>query len=222
MKRFLLTCVALTLITTEANAYDWTNILNVFTNTTQEADTQTTVQNDVLNSLTNIQNQANTIDSTVQENFLSIVSLLSSKKEATSIKSQLKSINSNTKTTESEKSALINQVLSTYASGFVNNSDSVNSIKKLSTSDKIELVKQLASLEQSGQKYASLAKQAITTSAANVLKSSSSASNASADDIASIISQTNQTATLIKERATNTLNFVNQIRTVAKLAGIMQ
>lgn len=225
MKRFLLISVAVYMCLTaqRCEAFNWSALTNFFN--TAAANT-TTVQNNAKTetevALTNIQKQALDIDTAVQNNFLEIVSMLSAKKETNSIKSQLNSILNNNSTTETEKSELINQILAAYVTNLVNNKSATTSaIKKLSTSQKLELVQNITSIEQSGQKYAALAKQAITASASNVIKSTSS-SNTTADDIASIISQTNQTASLIKTKAANAVNLANQLKSVAEFTGLIK
>lgn len=228
MKRFLLILTLSAICITKAEAFNW-SALSTWFGTSQVNQTVSETQNQVtnqvvnntenaLNALASIQQQADAIDASVQSNFLSIVSLLSSKKETNSIKSQLSSIMSDSNKTSSEKSELFNQILTSYVSDLSNTSSTTKKLKKLSAPEKLQLVQQITSMEQSGQRYASLAKQVITTTATNVLQSASN--NNGTTDFASIISQTNQTASLIKTKATNTINLVNQLRTLTSAAGL--
>ena len=217
MKKGLLICIAIALISTlKANAFDL-SFLNGFLGTTPKQQTATTVQNETLNTLKTINEQTAEIDKTVQNNFLSIVSLLSTKKETNTIKSELNSILTDTTKTDAERTEMLNNLLITYVSSMAGNT---TPFKKLSVSQKIQLVKEITSIEQSGQKYAVLARQALASSASSVFKASTSTTGTTAEDIAAIITQTNQTAGLIKEKASNTMSLANQLMAVAQTAGI--
>lgn len=227
MKRFLLICIAIAITPIlSADAFSWSGLSNFFNAaaTTTKTEQQTsTFQTETLNTLKAIQEQTDAVDKSVQNNFINIVSLLSTKKETNSIKSQLESIITDTNKTDTEKTQLLNNLLVTYATSLSNNTSTTKTLGKLSASQKLELIKQITSIEQSGQKYADLAKQAITCSASSVFKASTTNnSGITADDIAAIITQTNQTTSLIKEKAANTINLANQFRTIAQTAGIVQ
>ena len=98
MKKFLSVCVLLTLAASaKAEAFDWTNVINFLSIATSTQQSTQEVANKsattIAESLTNIQKQAATIDSSVQNEFLTIATLLSAKKDVNGIKSELKSIN---------------------------------------------------------------------------------------------------------------------------------
>ena len=223
MKRFLTVCLALSTMTAlKAEAVDWSLFSKLFTTTTAAtAETaQTNVKDEAIAALDDIQKQADAIDKTVQNNFASIITMLSAKKEANSIKSELNAIISDAGRTASEREALYNEALNAYLTSLSNNSSTASTLKKLSSSSKIQLVKEITAIEQASQKYTELSKQALKTSASSLVKTTSS--NATADDIAEVITKTNQTMALIKTKAANTLDTANQLRTIAKSAGLIK
>ncbi|MBR6126553.1 hypothetical protein IKQ21_02610 [bacterium] len=223
MKKFLLICLAVSTMTAlRAEAFDWSVVSGFFANkTTATEKTAVDAKTETINALNNIQKQADELDSTVQKNCSSIISMLSAKKEAKSIESELNSILSNADKTAAEKEALYNQALNTYITNLSNNNSTITTLKKLSATQKMQLVKDITSIEQTSQKYAALAKEALKTSASNLLKTTSS-SNATTEDIAEIITQTNQSIGLIKTKAANSLEVANQFATLAKSAGIIK
>ena len=226
MKRLLLICLAVSTMTAlKAEAFDWSAISGFFANKATTAATEVTpvdAKTETINALNNIQKQADELDSKVQQNCSSIISMLSAKKEAKSIESELNSILSNAEKTAAEKETLYNQALNTYITNLSNNNSTITTLKKLSATQKIQLVKDITSIEQSSQKYAALAKEALKTSASGVLKASSSTANPTTEDLSAINTQTNQTIGLIKTKAANTLEVANQFTTLAKSAGIIK
>lgn len=223
MRKSVIICLAVTAMTAlKAEAFDWTVLSKLFTPaaaTTAET-VQTNAKDEAIAALNDIQKQTNEIDKSVQDNFASIITMISAKKEAKSIKSELNSILSSAEKTDSEKESLYNQALNTYLTSLSNNSSTTSTLKKLSSSSKIQLVKNITNLEQASKKYTELSKQALKTSASSLVKTTSS--NATTDDIAEVISKTNQTIGLIKTKAANTLELANQLREIAKKAGVVK
>ena len=145
MKRFLLICLAVSTMTAlKAEAFDWSAISGFFANRTTPVSTETTptdIKTETINALNNIQKQAVELDSTVQKNCSSIISMLSAKKEAKSIESELNSILSNADKTAAEKETLYNQALNTYITNLSNNNSTITTLKKLSATQKYSLLK---------------------------------------------------------------------------------
>ena len=223
MKKLVTVCLAVSAMTAlRAEAFDWTVFSKFFSSAPSVIEAvQTNPKDEAVKALDDIQKQADAIDKTVQNNFASIITMISAKKEANSVKSELNAILSDTTKTASEKEALYNQALNTYLTSLANNSSTTSTLKKLSSSSKIQLVKDITALEQASQKYTELSKQALKTSASNLVKTTSS-SNATTDDIAEVITKTNQTIALIKTKAANSLDLANQLRELAKKAGIVK
>ena len=218
MRKSIVLSLVLLFGSMSVNAFEWTNILDVLTPNTSASSENTEQKLETPSNLINIQNQVKEIDNSVQEEFMNIVSLLSSKKEVKSIQSQMSSIQTK-KLSETEKAELMNNVLLTYATDLITGQNTKKTFKNLSVADKIELTKQMTLLEQNAQKYAVLAKQTIASSAMNVI---SSKNTTTTDEFTNIIKQTNETATLIKEKAVSTMFFVNQIRAIAQQSGVTQ
>ncbi|MBR6301513.1 hypothetical protein IKR55_02120, partial [bacterium] len=100
---------------TGASAFDWGSVLTVLSqNRTNTVSQNPTTSADVLAALANFQSQAQSVDNSVQNSFLSVVSQLSSPQEATILDSKISSILSNNTQNQEQKSVLINQLISNY------------------------------------------------------------------------------------------------------------
>ena len=219
MKKYILTVIAILVTMQAASAINWNRALSpLITGTykTQATQPKTTVSSaDVITELAKFQNQAQSIDNSVQNSFLSIVSQLSTKQEASTIQSKVMSILANSSKTQQQKSDMIDELIANYTQNLASNkSDVVTIIKNMSTSDKTTLANNLAALVQNSQQYAALAKQGTTT-AATLMKASQDAK-----DIISTVNTIRQTAVTVKNRATTVANFVNKVRTISKYAGL--
>ncbi len=201
---------------TSASAFDWGSLFTVLSqNRTNTVRQNTTTSADVLNALANFQAQAQSVDDSVQNSFLSVVSQLSSPQEATILDSKIASILANTTQTQEQKNVLINQLISNYTATMGNNkTDMVEIIENMSASDKTELVNNIAVLAQDSKQYAALAKQGLST-AQTMMKVSQNA-----NDVITTINTMRQTAANIKNRATTVANFVNKVRSISKYAGL--
>ena len=85
MKKLVIICLAVTAMSVlKAEAFDWTVLSKLFTPavTTTTETVQTNAKDEAIAALNDIQKQANEIDKTVQDNFASIITMISAKKEA--------------------------------------------------------------------------------------------------------------------------------------------
>ena len=183
-------------------------------NRTNTVSQNPTTSADVLAALANFQSQAQSVDNSVQNSFLSVVSQLSSPQEATILDSKISSILSNNTQNQEQKSVLINQLISNYTATLSGNKlDVAEVIGDMSNSERAELASSLAELAQNSKQYTELAKQGIST-AKTMMKISQNA-----NDVLTTINTMRQTAANIKNRATTVANFVNRVRSISKYAG---
>ena len=200
---------------TSASAFDWGSMLTVLSqNRTNTVSQNPSTSADVLKALASFQSQAQSVDNSVQNSFLSVVSQLSSPQEATILDSKISSILSNSTQNQEQKSVLINQLISNYTATLSGNKlDVAEVIGDMSNSERAELANNLAELAQNSKQYAELAKQGIST-AKTMMKVSQNA-----NDVLTTINTMRQTAANIKNRATTVANFVNRVRSISKYAG---
>jgi hypothetical protein len=200
---------------TGASAFDWGSVLTVLSqNRTNTVSQNPNTSADVLKALASFQSQAQSVDNSVQNSFLSVVSQLSSPQEATILDSKISSILSNSTQNQEQKSVLINQLISNYTATLSGNKlDVAEVIGDMSNSERAELANNLAELAQNSKQYAELAKQGIST-AKTMMKVSQNA-----NDVLTTINTMRQTAANIKNRATTVANFVNRVRSISKYAG---
>jgi hypothetical protein len=200
---------------TSASAFDWGSMLTVLSqNRTNTVSQNPNTSADVLKALASFQSQAQSVDNSVQNSFLSVVSQLSSPQEATILDSKISSILSNSTQNQEQKSVLINQLISNYTATLSGNKlDVAEVIGDMSNSERTELANNLAELAQNSKQYAELAKQGIST-AKTMMKVSQNA-----NDVLTTINTMRQTAANIKNRATTVANFVNRVRSISKYAG---
>lgn len=200
---------------TSVYAFNWGGLFTTLSQNRANTVTQnTTTSVDVLNALANFQAQAQSIDNSVENSFLSVVSQLSSPQEATILDSKIAAILSNTTQTQEQKSVLINQLISNYTANMNNNKvDMAEIIENMSAAERTELANSVVNLAQNSKQYVTLAKQGIST-AQTLMKASQNAS-----DVITTINTMRQTAVNIKNRATTVANFVNKVRSISKYAG---
>lgn len=196
-------------------AFNWASLLTPVSPRSYTATSQTaTTSADVLNALANFQAQTQSVDNSVQNSFLSVVSKISSPQEATILDSKIKSILMNNTQTQEQKSVLVNQLISAYTANLsTNKMDVAEIISDMSSSDRVELANSLSELAQNSKQYAALAKQGVST-AQTMMKVSQNA-----NDVLTTINTMRQTAANIKNRATTVANFVNKVRSISKYAG---
>ena len=201
MKKIILSLFVIVAMTSlQANAFDFSSALN-FLNRASEAQAQAT---ESVKTLSDVQAQMSSIDSSVQEAFLDIVSELSTRKETKNVKNQLKS-----------NSEALNQVIANYASTLAANKENLTKkISKLSSKEKTNLVNNLATLTKAGQDYLLLATdgaKAATTAVKSAQKF---------NEVATTIANVNKVAADLKSRATTVINFANQMKSLATTAGV--
>lgn len=109
--------------------------------------------------LTALNNQLLKTDTSVQNSFLSLVSLLSKKQEADDIKSKAASIMNNSSSQQADKSSMLSGLISDYAENLAaNKSDFIKTITDLSQNDKRSMLNNLAGLSKGSAQYLSLAR----------------------------------------------------------------
>ena len=203
MKKILVSLfviVGMTSLQANAFSWDWASVLKFWDRATeaQTAEVQTT------KTLADIQNQMTTIDKSVQDAFVDIVSELSSWKETRDIKSELKKNNTNFMNT-----------ISNYTTKIANDRDNfIKKINKLSAKEKTALINDIAVLSESTQQYLLLATDGVKT-ATNTLKTTQKLS-----EFATTVSNINNTANQLKNRAATVINLANQAKTIAQAAGL--
>ena len=200
MKKILAGLFVITFMTTlQANAFDLVSALKFWESATEPQ----TAQVQATKTLDDIQNQMTTIDTSMQNAFLDIVSELSNRKETKAVKSQVKSATD------------ITSVISAYTNTLASNKDSmVATINKMSEKEKTNLVNNIASLSQFAQQYLLLATDGVKT-ASNSLKATQKLS-----EFATTVNNINSIAGQLKNRATTVYNLVNQARVIAQAAGL--
>lgn len=215
MKKIIGLLLILALGQTCVYAFNWASLLTPVSPRSYTATSQTaTTSADVLNALANFQAQTQSVDNSVQNSFLSVVSKISSPQEATILDSKIKSILMNNTQTQEQKSVLVNQLISAYTANLsTNKMDVAEIISDMSSSDRVELANSLSELAQNSKQYAALAKQGVST-AQTMMKVSQNA-----NDVLTTINTMRQTAANIKNRATTVANFVNKVRSISKYAG---
>ena len=209
MKKLLFVLLAVIMFQFSANAYDWSMLKTIMGNShkTKHAPETESV-------LSNILAPAQPIDNSVQNSFLSIVSKLSSPQESNNLNYQIISILNNSYKTQNEKSELISNIISSYTSALDSKSaDYATILRNMSVADRTTVIEEVSNISVEGQRYANLAKQAVSL-ASSQLKSSS--------DILTTLSDINNTAIALKHRASSIAGFVNQMRTIAKFAGMLR
>ena len=202
MKKIVLCLFVIIAMTSlQANAFDLMSALKFWDRATEA---QTTAEAQTTKTLTDIQNQMTTIDKSVQDAFIDIVSELSNRKETKEIKNQLKSNSDN-----------LAVVISNYANTIANNKDKfVKSVNDLSNKEKAALVNDLATLSEGAQQYLLLATEGVK-SASNALKTTQKLS-----EFATTVNNINTVANQLKSRATTVLNLANQAKAIAQAAGV--
>ena len=202
MKKIVLSLFVIAAMTSlQANAFDYMSALKFWDRATEA---QTSAEAQTAKTLTEIQNEMATIDKSVQEAFIDIVSDLSSRKEVKSIKSDLK--------TNSDNFA---NVISTYTAKLANDKENfAKTISKMSEKEKTNLVNNLAILSEDAQQYLLLATNGVKT-ASNALKASQKLS-----EFATTVNNINSVAGQLKNRATTVINLANQMKAIAQTAGV--
>ena len=203
MKKILISLfviVGMTSLQANAFTWDWASALKFWDRATeaQTAEAQTT------KTLADIQNQMTTVDKSVQDAFINIVSELSTRKEVKNVKSELKS-----------NSANFTNVISNYTTKLASNRDNfVKTVNNLSNKEKTALANNIAVLSESAQQYLLLATDGVKT-ATNTLKTTQKLS-----EFATTVTNINNTANQLKNRAATVINLANQAKTITQTAGL--
>lgn len=197
MKKIVLSLFVIIAMTSlQANAFDFMSALKFWDRASE------TQQAQAVTSLEDIQKQMTAIDSSVQTAFLNIVSELSTRKETKAVKSDL-------------KAKSLADVISSYTTTLASNKDAfVKKMTKLSDKEKTALVNNLSTLSESAQQYLLLATNGAKA-ATNTLKTTQKLS-----EFATTVSNINNIAGQLKNRATTLLDLTSQATALAKSAGL--
>ena len=216
MKKIIICASILAITPLSANAVDWGNIFGIMVNNAvQTQASKTTATADVSKTLNDLESQAKAIDKSVQDSFLAIASKLSAEKDLEALENKLDSIVANNKTTDSEKAELIAQVFNDYTKELKNNKQSVVSIiENMTESERADLAKYITAIAQDGQNYPNVAKQSIST-ASTAMKYASKA-----EEAVKIYKDIKSTATELTNSAKTIINVANQLKSIAKTAGL--
>ena len=177
--------------------------------------TTQTVGINPLSVLNNLNNKMTTTDTNVQNSFLNLVSILSSKQESQTMQSKINSILSNQAATSYSKSSAVSQLMTAYASDLVKNkSNLASTIMSMNASDKSNLVKAISSLAQSQTDYLNLANE-YTKAAATITKTSQSMA-----EVANNLRTIQETANTLKTNAQALQSLITQVSSIAKTGGL--
>lgn len=224
MKKFILLCfVMLTMTSLQANAFDWGSffrgifsipapVSEIEKSSAQELETY---KNEVESSLTDIANKEALLDNPTQETFLAIVSMISPANDTQTIKSKLQSIKADNSLTYQEKCDAVNDVMTEYRTKLTNSSlATVVTMKAFSEANKTKLSNNIKMLADNGQKYVELGRDSIKT-----LDNFNSQVKKD-DDTAETVNEINNVTGRLSNKATATVYLANQLKTMAKIAGI--
>lgn len=220
MKKILvLSLMVLFTVQLGAGAYEWTNVVNYMLNTASKKTTQETTSLsaiDALKALSDLQTQAKQIDTSVQNNFLSLVSQLSTQKESTELQTKINKILSDTTKTQDEISEEMAEIMMSYAKELNNDKeDVIKTLKDMSETEQAKIIETVANLMQEGQSYLELAKQGINT-ASTAVKTAKRFNEAM-----QIVSSIKSTATEMQTTAKSVISVAKQIQSLVKAAGLM-
>lgn len=226
MKKILVYAVLLSVtVQMSANAAEWSNVFNYLinnaskqmsTSTKKESTTTYNTTTEALKALSDLKNQASQIDNSVQNTFLSLVSQLSKDSETKELQSKLDTIMSDATKTQDDMAELMSELMIDYAKKLnQNKAEVVTNIKNMSDSEQTKLINTIAALTQEGQDYLALAKQGVNT-ASNAMKTAKKVNEA-----VQIASSIKKTASEMQTTAKSVISVSNQIRSIAKSAGIV-
>ena len=205
-----------------AGAYEWKNVFNYMLNSASQKATQTTPSTstytaiDALKALSDLQTQAKQIDTSVQNNFLSLVYQLSTQQESSELQKKVNKILSDTTKTQDEISEEMAEIMMSYAKELNDDKeDVIKTLKDMSETEQAKVIETLANLMQEGQDYLELAKQGINTTSTAVKTAKKF------NEAMQIVSSIKSTATEMQTTAKSVISVAKQIQSLVKAAGLM-
>ncbi len=219
-KNLLLITVISAMPLLQAKAYDLSfsdinpninyNTNSEITNLSPEA-----ITSNALNKISQLNNQITSIDNSVQNSFLTLVSLLTSEKESQTMKSQITQIINNTTLSQTAKSSSVSQLINSYASTLVTDKQNViNKISKMTPSEKATLINTIKTLAQNEYSYLNVAGEYIKT-AGSLTKLSQNSAN-----LVSNLTAIKDSANTIRNNANAIKNVLTQVSSIAKSSGV--
>lgn len=213
-KSLLILCAVFVCIQSSSFALSLKNITNAAVNTAVNAAASSkTVQAGAKNNasiasqLSSLDSELSSADKNVQNSFLSLVQMLSTDKEADLIESKVSSIMQDASKTETEKSSLMSQIISGYASSLAaDKKNAAQTVSNMKSAEKAALSNAVSSLSESGAKYASLAKNYASLTAAA----------SSASELAENIDAVKKGLTAVKSSASAVTSLVSAVSQILK------
>ena len=182
---------------------------------TRKSQAECTLSSDISKVMDDLKAKTTPIDNAVQDSFLTMVSILSDENGASTWSNEIRSIINNTRITEQEKSNLLTQKMSDYLNTIKKDRRTfISTMKNLPQDKKTELKNQIAIMEKNSKEYLNLGKQSAKISS-KLLKNASRS-----DDLSSVVTDINEAAKDLKNKAKSSLTLTGQVKLLSKLAGI--
>ena len=208
---FMLACLS----TLKADAFSLRNIFNRANNLSNNAQTQV-LAGDMAAVLYDMQSKTSSVDKQVQDSLIQIASQLSNSTSQTkNLNSRINTLITNSYKTNVEQYNAISNLMSEYTSALRKDKASIAStINNMTDAQKTALVNNVVNLVKSSDEYINIAKVSAER-AGKIMKLSNKAS-----EIVTNLNAINTIASEITSRARTTITLANQLRTVAKAAGV--
>lgn len=217
IKKSLIICLLIMmLMPLRANAFSWGDFFRALFglgSTTTTTTDMTSITKEVNSSLSDYEKQSVTLDKETQSAFITLVSTISSKEDAATIKSNLDKANA--LTDKEKRNTAVNKVYSDYATTLNNNKLELLVIFRLLTeSEKSTLTSSIKTLSTKAESYSNLAKKCNETYK-NVMNKTSYT-----DDRDATLKQISEAATVYTAKATVIGALATEAKIFAKLGGI--
>ena len=207
----MLACVS----TMKAEAFSFGNIFNRASRVPVTNSAEISAAN-MASVLLDMQNRTSTVDKQVQNSLAQIASQLSnSTTETEALNSKMNTLISNSYKNNIEQYNEMSKLMSEYASILKNNKTNVSTtINNMTEAQKTALLNNIIDIAKGSQEYARIAKLSAEKSA-KILKASNRAA-----DVISNLNTINTMVIEIRDRAKTTIAIANQLRSIAKAAGV--
>jgi len=216
MKKILMTCLVIGLMVPTVIAFSPGSFYDTFTSApiTMPKPEKRAASIDINEVISEVTEKTQSIDSSVQKTFLDIAAKLSTNNDATGLKNKIDMILSDTTKSQTEQNTIVNQVLSDYTAGLIQNKDSVSAIAStLSAADKKSVMDDITELGKLAQEYSKLQKKEL-----NIKDLLSALRNKNERE--NLASQLSALGSLLSNRGSSTLSMASQLAQLAKIAGI--
>ena len=216
MKKILMTCLVIGLMVPTVSAFSPGSFYDTFTSApiTMPKPEKRAASIDINEVISEVTEKTQSIDSSVQKTFLDIAAKLSTTNDSTGLKNKIDMILSDTTKSQTEQNTIVNQVLSDYTAGLIQNKDSVSAIAStLSAADKKSVMDDITELGKLAQEYSKLQKKEL-----NIKDLLSALRNKNERE--NLASQLSALGSLLSNRGSSTLSMASQLAQLAKIAGI--